>query len=122
MIVLIEDNKVFSENLIKKLNKKGINEIHLFESIKSYIHIKADLYIIDIRLEKNSFELMEEIRKKTWKLIVAFSHYTSQEYIIKALDHGADLYVEKHDSPTLTVKKIRKLLEISKLLPHENNR
>lgn len=116
MIILIEDDKIFAESLIRKLKKVWIENVKWYSTIWSYEHQEADLYITDIRLEHNSFDLIKDIRKNTNKIILALSHFTNKDYMLKALNSWADLYIDKMCIPDILVKKIFKILLISQRL------
>ncbi len=122
MIVIIEDDLIFVKNIVAKLNKEGITEIKIFNSIQSYIHIEAELYLIDIKLEKNSFDLISEIRKNTTGIICIVSSYSEKDYVKKCFQSGADFYINKLVNPFLYQYKILWLYKMIKRLRSLQNK
>lgn len=116
MIVIIEDDLIFVKNVVSKLKKNWIDDIRVFNSIQSYSHIEADLYLIDIKLEKNSFELISEIREKTQSPICVVSSYSEKDYIKVCFQNWADFYINKLVNPFLYQYKILWLYNMSKRL------
>lgn len=122
MIVIIEDDLVFVKNVVSKLKKNWIDDIRVFNSIQSYIHIEAELYLVDIRLEKNSFDLISEIRKQTNGVICIVSSYSEKEYIKKCFTNWADFYINKLVNPFLYQYKILGLYNMIKRLSSLQNK
>ena len=77
-IIIIEDQTYIANNIKRKLVDYNID---IFNSIKSYKHKQADLYIIDIGLEEKSFNLIKQIRKKTTSPIIILTCYDDEETI-----------------------------------------
>lgn len=109
MIVIIEDNIDFSNIFSKRLRMEWFNTT-IFNSIKSYAHIEADLYIIDLHLEKKSYWLIKKIRNQTDKPIMVLSAYNNVEYINKTIDYWADCYIIKWISIIELISQIKALL------------
>ena len=122
MIVIIEDDLVFVKNIVAKLNKEGISEIKVFNSIQSYTHTDAFLYLIDIKLEVNSFWLIWELRKNTHWVICIVSSYSEKDYVKKWFDSGADFYINKLINPFLYQYKILWLYKMIKRLHSLQNK
>jgi len=116
MIVIIEDDNIFVKNVISKLNKLWIKEIKVFNSIQSYIHIEANLYLIDIKLEQNSFDLIKEIREKTNAPICIVSSYSEKDCVKLCFKHWADMYINKIINPYLYSEKVLWMYNMSKRL------
>lgn len=110
-IQLIEDNEVFSDIISKKLRK------HNYEIIQSYKTTSkiedVDLYIIDINLEKLSFGMMKEVSKKN-KPIIVFSCHWTEDFIEKAYENWATVFLNKAIHPSLLIHQIESLVAITK--------
>lgn len=116
MIVIIENDNLFIRNIVNKLTKEWIKDIRVFTSVQSYNHIEADLYLIDIKLEVNSFELIWEIREKTNSPICVVSSYSDREYIKQCFENGADMYINKIVNPYLYAYKVLWMYRMAKRL------
>lgn len=116
MIVIIEDDLVFVKNIVAKLNKEGISEIKVFNSIQSYTHTDAFLYLIDIKLEENSFDLISKISKDKKGIICVVSSYSEKEYIKVCFHNWADIYINKIIEPYLYIYKVIWLYNLWKKL------
>ena len=122
MIVIIEDDLLFVKNVVAKLNKEGISEIKVFNSIQSYSQTDAFLYLIDLKLEKNSFGLIEEINKNKKWIICVVSSYSERDYIKKCFSFGADMYINKIVDPFLYIYKIKWLYSLWKKIHSLQNK
>lgn len=122
MIVIIEDDLIFVKNVVSKLNRNWIYDIKIFNSIQSYIHMEADLYLIDIRLEKNSFDLISEIRNKSNSVICVVSSYSEKDYVKQCFHNWADFYINKVVNPYLYQYKIFWIYKMIKRLQSLQNK
>lgn len=122
MIVIIEDDLVFVKNIVAKLNKEGISEIKVFNSIQSYTHTDAFLYLIDIKLEENSFDLISKISKDKKGIICVVSSYSEKEYIKVCFQNWADIYINKIIEPYLYIYKVIWLYNLWKKLHSLQNK
>lgn len=114
MIVIIENDLLFVKNIKAKLNRAWINDIKIFNSIQSYTHVEADLYLVDIKLEKNSYWLISEIREKTEWIICVVSSYSEKECVKSCFESWADFFINKLTNPFLYQYKILWLYKMIK--------
>lgn len=117
-ITIIEDEKLLSSNIAKKLNKNWYNTniIESYESYKNSRHIKSDIYIIDISLRDWSwFDIIEDLRKvkKIKEPIIITSWYDNIDKKIYWLDLWADDYLAKPYDVEELIARIRALLRRS---------
>lgn len=96
-ILIIEDNKELSIE-IKKYIEKFENEITLVESIAeamSAIKEDFDLALLDINLpDGDGTKILSLLKEKNIKTIIT-TVKNDEEFIVKALDEGADDYIVK---------------------------
>lgn len=96
-ILIIEDNKELSIE-IKKYIEKFENEITLVESIAeamSAIKEDFDLALLDINLpDGDGMKILSLLKEKNIKTIIT-TVKNDEEFIVKALDEGADDYIVK---------------------------
>jgi DNA-binding response OmpR family regulator len=117
-ITIIEDEKILSKNISKKLNKNWFNT-KIFNSYNDFIKTDtyiADLYIIDLSLMDWSwFDIIKIIReeKKIDSPIIITSWYSDPEKKIYGLDLWADDYLSKPFETEELLARIRALLRRS---------
>ncbi|MDD2907678.1 MAG: response regulator transcription factor [Candidatus Gracilibacteria bacterium] len=117
-ITIIEDEKILSANIAKKLNKSGFNTciINSYQEFVNANQDKPDLYIIDISLiDGSGFDIIKYIRKerKLKTPIIITSGFDNTEKKIYGLDLGADDYLQKPYSIEELIARIRALLRRS---------
>lgn len=117
-ITIIEDEKILSKNISKKLVKNWFNT-KVFNSYNDFINNHsdiADLYIIDISLiDWSWFDIIKFLREKkqSESPIIITSWYSDYEKKIYALDLWADDYLSKPFSSEELIARIRALLRRS---------
>jgi len=117
-ITIIEDEKVLSSNIAKKLNKNWYNT-DIISSYNDYLlsdNNNTDLYVIDISLRDWSwFDIIKDLRseKKLLTPIIITSWYSETEKKIYWLDLWADDYLPKPYSVDELIARIRALLRRS---------
>jgi DNA-binding response OmpR family regulator len=117
-ITIIEDEKILSKNISKKLNKNWFNT-KIFNSYNDFIKTDtyiADLYIIDLSLMDWSwFDIIKIIReeKNIDSPIIITSWYSDPEKKIYGLDLWADDYLSKPFETEELLARIRALLRRS---------
>ena len=117
-ITIIEDEKILSKNISKKLIKNWFNT-KIFNSYKDFINTDtfvADLYIIDLSLiDWSWFDIIKIIReeKQIDSPIIITSWYSDPEKKIYWLDLWADDYLSKPFSSEELLARIRALLRRS---------
>ncbi|MDD2871094.1 MAG: response regulator transcription factor [Candidatus Gracilibacteria bacterium] len=117
-ITIIEDEKVLSNNISKKLLKNGFNTkiINSYNDFINQSSIESDLYVIDISLrDGNGFDIIKYLRedKDINSPIIITSGYTDAERKIYGLDLGADDYLAKPFTAEELIARIRALLRRS---------
>jgi len=117
-ITIIEDEKILSNNIAKKLNRNWYNT-KVFNSYNEFINennLDSDLYVIDISLTDWSwFDIIKHIRKNRENKtpIIITSWYWDIEKKIYWLDIWADDYLAKPYSIEELEARIRALLRRS---------
>mgnify|MGYP001766752987 CR=1 FL=1 len=117
-ITIIEDEKILSKNIAKKLNRNWYNT-KIFNSYNEFINennLNSDLYIIDISLNDWSwFDIIKHIRAKrdSKTPIIITSWYWDLEKKIYWLDLWADDYLAKPYSIEELEARIRALIRRS---------
>ena len=117
-ITIIEDEKILSNNIAKKLNRNWYNT-KVFNSYNEFINennLDSDLYVIDISLTDWSwFDIIKHIRKNRDNKtpIIITSWYWDIEKKIYWLDIWADDYLAKPYSIEELEARIRALLRRS---------
>ncbi|MDD3145399.1 MAG: response regulator transcription factor [Candidatus Gracilibacteria bacterium] len=117
-ITIIEDEKILSANIAKKLNRGGYNT-KIINSYNEFINDEleeTDLYIIDISLiDGSGFDIIKNLRgsKKSKTPIIITSGYNDTEKKIYGLDLGADDYLQKPYSVEELTARIRALIRRS---------
>lgn len=117
-IIIIEDEKILSNNIAKKLNRNWYNT-KVFNSYNEFINennLDSDLYVIDISLNDwNWFDIIKNIRKNRDNKtpIIITSWYWNIEKKIYWLDIWADDYLAKPYSIEELEARIRALLRRS---------
>lgn len=117
-ITIIEDEKILSANIAKKLNKSWFNTciINSYQEFVNANQDKPDLYIIDISLiDGSGFDIIKYIRKerKLKTPIIITSWFDNTEKKIYWLDLWADDYLQKPYSIEELIARIRALLRRS---------
>lgn len=116
-ITIIEDEKLLSKNLEKKLIKNWFNTTiynWYIEFINSNFQ-KSDLYIIDLSLiDWSWYDIIKKLREKNIKSpIIITSWYSDPDKKIYWLDLWADDYISKPFSSEELIARIRALLRRS---------
>lgn len=115
MIIVIEDKKHFAKSLQQKLERNWY-EVKVYHSTSEYIHEEAELYIIDICLEVQSYALIRKIRHNTHAPIIIFTAFNNNEYIKKALEAWWDVHEDKLVAPQVFLQKVKSLILMYKRL------
>ena len=96
-ILIIEDNKEIALQIKKYLVKNGY-EVELASSFYEAcykMNVDMDLALLDINLpDKDGQHLIERLKDKDIRVIVT-TVKNDEEFIISALDQGADDYITK---------------------------
>lgn len=82
------------------------------EALETFNQTLPDLVIIDLMLpEMSGFELLEQIRKKSYVPIIILSAANDETSIVKGLELGADDFLKKPFSPQELEVRIKGLLK-----------
>jgi two-component system response regulator CssR len=114
-IYLVEDEVNLNQVLTTYLQKEGW-EVHSFttgEGIQPFMHIPADLWILDIMLpDTDGFTLLREIKEKYTQTPVVFISARDAELDrVIGLEMGSDDYLPKPFLPRELVIRVKRLLE-----------
>ncbi|MDP2091028.1 MAG: response regulator transcription factor [Candidatus Gracilibacteria bacterium] len=117
-ITIIEDEKVLSNNISKKLIKNGFNTriLNSYNDFMNETFIESDLYVVDISLRDGSgFDIIKFLRetKNSISPIIITSGYNDTEKKVYGLEIGADDYLAKPFSAEELIARIRALLRRS---------
>ena len=115
--VVLADDHVLVRNGIKALleDQAGINVLDEASNGKEALEVitknKPHILIVDIRMpEMNGIEVVAEITKKKIDVkTLVLSMHDSEEYVVKAIQAGADGYLLKGASKKEFLKAIHKL-------------
>ncbi len=110
-IMIIEDEKVISEELFNLLINAGYNAEILKDfhnSKEKILNSKADLILLDINIpELNGEELLKEIRKKSNIPVIMLTSRVSEIDEALSISYGADDYITKPYNPTILLLRIQ---------------
>jgi len=123
MLVLIVDDSISIRNFLStSIKKEGHDVIAVSggeEAIDVFKQKKIDLILMDAEMRgMDGFSTTQKIRELTenhWIPIIFLSAYSQDEYIQKALDYGADVYLRKPINFVELHGQIRAMTRISKM-------
>lgn len=123
-VVIIDDDRINQEILLKAFTQKGYEVVSILDSqkcVKEVIKLKPDLILLDLLMPGlNGFEVLQIMKKKSIipKIPVIILTALREEVNIKrALALGAEDYWLKTDyNPSELVRKINKILDHKKKL------
>ncbi len=118
LILIVEDEKELASLIAEQVESAGMiaQVFHRASNVLTYLsHNFANLMLLDISLpDMNGFTLVEEIKKKNYKVPVIFLTANSSEMSkVKALEMGGDDYVTKPFSFPELIARIRAVLRRS---------
>ena len=110
-ILLVEDDRILSETMIRHLNQNGYHTTFAYtkeDAVMKIRNLKFDLILLDVTLpDGNGFAVCEEIRQISIDTRIIFLTAKDLENdIIKGYNMGADDYVTKPFSLPVLLKKI----------------
>lgn len=120
-ILVIEDDRILSDQIKKRLEELGFNVVQVFDGDEaiSYINYETyDLIILDLMLPKvHGYTVLETIKSKNLNTpILILSAKSDIEDKVKGLSIGADDYLTKPFSFPELVARINALLRRTKKL------
>ena len=123
MLVLVVDDSISIRNFLSNsIKKKGHNVIAVSggeEAIEIFKQKEVDLILMDAEMRgMDGFTTTQKIRELTknhWIPIIFLSAHSQDEYIQKALDYGADVYLRKPINFVELHGQINAMARISKM-------
>ena len=92
--------------LKRKLEQSGFKVVS-YTSMAWYIHVDADIYLLDLWLEDLAYPLIKKIRNKTDKPIIIYSTYNNVDIIEEALNSWADAFINKLSTARTLISRIQ---------------
>lgn len=114
-ILIIEDDKVLSDELKILLEHNGYASYQLFDfpkAAKKAVEFSPDLVLLDIILPgANGQAILREIRKETDVPVIMLTSKNTDVDEIMSISCGADDYITKPYNPTLLLLRIETLFK-----------
>ena len=113
-ICLVEDEESLSNLIRTYLEKEGYTVIQFTKGkdALNYIGKKANLWILDIMLSDDSYDIIKEIRANDKNVPVIFTSARDQDIDkIIGLEMGSDDYIAKPYSTKELILRVNKLIE-----------
>ena len=114
-ILIVDDEAAIRRIVAFRLQQGGYQTLSAsngVEALETFNQTFPDLVIVDLMLpEMTGFELVEQIRKKSYVPLIILSASTDETSIIKGLELGADDFVKKPFSPQELEVRIKGLLK-----------
>ncbi len=112
-VLIVEDDPAsmtFLEIIAKKEGCIFMSAENGKKGLEIYEEFDPDIIMSDINMaHMNGLELLEQIRlKKSDIIFILLTAYTSEEFVIKAIKHGANNYLKKPLSKDTIVNLLRK--------------
>lgn len=108
--MIVEDDKIISEELTHLLETSGYNVITLINydnTLKDILNSNFDLLLLDINLPKVNGEfLLKEIRKVSNVPIIMLTSRALETDEVLSMSYGADDYITKPYNPTILLLRI----------------
>lgn len=121
-ILIIEDNKDIAFQMKRYLSKNGyrVDIAKSFQEALYKMNIDIDLALLDINLpDKAGGDLIEKLKDKDIRVIVT-TVKNEEDFIIKALDKGADDYLTKPFSLAILRARIDAVLRTISISKDKN--
>ena len=110
-VMLADDHILMREGIRQLLEFDGTIEVvdeasDGIECLEKITQSKSDILLLDINMpKKNGIDVLEEIKKKNIKVkVLILTVHNEVEYLLRAVDIGADGYILK-DSESVELKK-----------------
>ena len=108
--MIVEDDKIISEELTHLLETSGYNVITLTNydnTLEDILNSNIDLLLLDINLPKVNGEfLLKEIRKVSNVPIIMLTSRALETDEVLSMSYGADDYITKPYNPTILLLRI----------------
>ena len=109
-VMIVEDDKIISEELTHLLETSGYNVITLTNydnTLEDILNSNFDLLLLDINLPKVNGEfLLKEIRKVSNVPIIMLTSRALETDEVLSMSYGADDYITKPYNPTILLLRI----------------
>lgn len=114
-ILIVDDEPTIRRIVAFRLQQSEyqvITSVNGVEALELFNQTFPDLVIVDLMMpEMSGFELVEQIRKKSYVPLIILSAATDEKSIIRGLELGADDFVKKPFSPQELEVRIKGLLK-----------
>jgi DNA-binding response OmpR family regulator len=123
-LLLIEDDRIISQNLTEFLSQEGFRIQHAFSGKEALVLLDSspfDLLILDVNLpDFDGYHICQEFRKRnTQTPILMLTAYDELEDKMKGFEMGADDYLTKPFFMVEVLARIKSLLKRSHKLPEQ---
>lgn len=123
-ILLVEDNKIVSKTIEKKLILNGFKVDCVFSAEEALLEVSKKQYeaiVLDLNLPKmNGYAFLQIIRKKSDVPVIINTAYASVKSRVKLINVGASDFIEKSMHPDEIVESIKIILEDRKKMKDTN--
>jgi DNA-binding NarL/FixJ family response regulator len=117
-IGVAEDQKIYRDGLISMLNDTDICKVTIEaeSGVELLLKMKGnvpDVVLLDYRMpELNGIEVAKKIREKYDNVkILLLSYFDNQEFVVRAVECGANGYLSKDDEPEEILQAIESAVE-----------
>ncbi len=114
-ILIIEDDKMLSDELKILLDNNGYDSYQLFDfpqAARKAVEFLPDLILLDIILPgANGQDILREIRKESDVPVIMLTSKNTDVDEIMSMSYGADDYISKPYNPTILLLRIETLFK-----------
>lgn len=117
-IGVAEDQKIYRDGLVSMLNDTDICKVTIEaeSGVELLLKMKGnvpDVVLLDYRMpELNGIEVAKKIREKYDNVkILLLSYFDNQEFVVRAVECGANGYLSKDDEPEEILQAIESAVE-----------
>lgn len=114
-VLVVDDEASIRRIVAFRLQQNGyqvLTAANGVEALETFNQTLPDLVIVDLMLpEMGGFELVEQIRKKSYVPLIILSAANDEQSIVRGLELGADDFVKKPFSPLELEIRIKGLLK-----------
>ena len=117
-VMLVDDHTLIREGIKQLLEFDGFTEVidqasDGAECLEKLQYVQPDILLLDINMPNvNGIEVLEEIKKKDIPVkVLMLTVHSEAEYIIQAVDNGANGYILKNSGSEELKKAIQSVME-----------
>ena len=117
-VMLVDDHTLIREGIKQLLEFDGFTEVidqasDGAECLEKLQYVQTDILLLDINMPNvNGIEVLEEIKKKDIPVkVLMLTVHSEAEYIIQAVDNGANGYILKNSGSEELKKAIQSVME-----------